>query len=258
MKSEFKGDIIVARSQSLTLTERPVLATSIAVSSLLTNTLGSTILVVSGERGGAGVDTLVACVVALCDAGSHGVQVIELGTSRGYLAKSLGPEEYRFVSVTSTDFVADLITAMAEARAGVPMILSVNAAAFKDFVAIESELLPWIDQAPERYCLFMKLGPRDDTSRAEDYYRHKSGLARVIRCFTAAAPGLRSGDGERQLRHDPDHGVLQIPRLAERLQMAFYDRGERISAAMAEASIGEAALFARAMKMLAAGLEDVL
>lgn len=258
MTIENKGDLVVARPQALVVRGQPQIMNAIAASDLLTNSMGATILVVTGERGGVGVDTLVACIVALCDGADKAVHVVEVGTSRGYLKPSLRPDEYTFVSVADPDFVSNLITALAQAQAGQPVVLSVNAAAWKEFVHIEEELRPWIDQAPERYCVLMKLGPRDETSRAEEHYQRRGGLGRVIRCFTEPPLGLRAAGTQGQLRHDPEGRILQVPRLNERLQAAFYDHGARLSSAMAGATFGEAALFARAMRVFATGLEDVL
>lgn len=229
-----------------------------AASDLLINSITATLLVVTGETGGAGVDTLVGCIVALLDGAGREFRVIELGTTRGYLKGTLKPEEYVFVDVADPDILANLLTAVSEVPIGFPILLNVNAAAWKDFVEIEGDLAPWIERAPERYGVLVKLAEWSEDSRAEAYYRKKGGLGRVIRCFTEPRRGLRAGPGATILRHDPDGGVLQVPRLSERLQQAFYKDKRRLSAALLQASSGEAMLLARALRMLNAGLEDVL
>lgn len=251
-------NLVVAPAQALVVHQRPHLAVTAAASGLLADTLGATILVVTGETGGAGVDTLVGCIVALLDGAGRPFRVIELGTTRGYLKGTLEPHEYSFVDVAGNDFVADLLTAVAEAPAGYPILLSVNAGAWKDFVHVEEELRPWIDQAPERYCVLLKLDEWGSGNRSENHYRKNGGSARLIRCFTEYPRGLRGSTDRPLLRHDPQGGVLQVPRLSDRLQRAFYEDKRRLSSALPEASAGEAILFVRALRAFASGLEDVL
>jgi hypothetical protein len=69
---------------------------------------------------------------------------------------------------------------------------------------------------------------------------------------------LRAGSGTTSMRHDPEGGVLQVPRLGERLQHAFYKDRRRLSSALLEASVGDAIVLARALRVLNGGLEDVL
>jgi hypothetical protein len=192
------------------------------------------------------------------DGAGQAFRVIELGTARGYLKRTLEPREYVFVDVAQPDVVANLLTAVAEAPAGYPILLSVNAGAWKDFVEIEGELKPWIDRAPERYCVLVKLGDWNEDSYAAAHYRKKSGAGRVIQCFTEPQRGLRAGSGTTSMRHDPEGGVLQVPRLGERLQHAFYKDRRRLSSALLEASVGDAIVLARALRVLNGGLEDVL
>ena len=251
-------NLVVARPQALAVPERPNLPVAVAASDLLVNTLATTILVVTGETGGAGVDTLVGCLVALLDGASRPFQVIEVGTRSGYLRNTLHPEEYALANVANPDFVTDFLTAVASAPAGYPIIISVNAAAWKDFVHVEEHLRPWIDQAPERYCVLVKLDEWGEGNRNSNLYRKKGGAGRLICCFTQHPPGLRGGADSSSLRHDPDGGFIQVPQLSRRLQHAFYKEKRRLSSAMREASAGDAMLFASAMRTFASGLEDVL
>lgn len=257
MKTE-KTDLVVGAPRSMAVRQRPNLLVCAAASNLLVDNMNATLLVVTGETGGAGVDTLVGCIVALLDGAEQYVRVIELGTNRGYLKSTLGEGEYAFVDVASPDVVANLLTAMAEVPTGYTILLSVNAAAWKDFVAIEAELAPWIEQAPERYCVLIKLGEWSEDSKAGGYYLKHGGIGRVIRCFTEPQRGLRVRSDAPNLRHDPDAGVLQVPRLGEGLQKAFYGDKRRISSALKDLSAGEAMLIGRALRMLNAGLEEVL
>lgn len=256
--SNEKTDLVVATPRAVVIHDRPQLPVTAAASNLLIDSITATLLVVTGETGGAGVDTLVGCIVALLDGAGRGCRVIELGTTRGYLKGTLEPGEYVFVDVADPDVVANLLTAVSEVPTGYPILLSVNAGAWKDFVEIEGELAPWIERAPERYRVLVKLAEWSEDRRAEAYYRKKGGLGRVIRCFTEPRRGLRAGAGATNMRHDPEGGVLQVPRLGERLQQAFYKDKRRLSSALLEASAGEAMLLARALRLLNAGLEDVL
>lgn len=256
--SNEKTDLVVASPRALVIHERPQLPVTAAASDLLIDSITATLLVVTGESGGAGVDTLVGCIVVLMDGAGRGFRVVELATTRGYLKGTFEPDEYVFIDVADPDVVANLLTAMSEIPTGFPILLSVNAGAWKDFVEIESELVPWIERAPERYRVLVKLAEWSEDSRAEAYYRKKGGLGRVIRCFTEPRRGLRAGAGATNMRHDPEGGVLQVPRLTERLQQAFYKDKRRLSSALLEASAGEAMLLARALRLLNAGLEDVL
>ena len=253
-----KTDLVVAAPRALVLLDRPQLPMTAAASNLLIDSMNATLLVVTGETGGAGVDTLVGCIVALLDGARQGFRVIELGTSRGYLKGTLEPDEYVFVDVANPDVVANLLPAVSEVPTGIPILLSVNAGAWKEFVQVEGELAPWIDRAPERYRVLVKLGEWSEDGRAEAYYRKYGGVGRVIRCFTEPRRGLRASTGATNMRHDPEGGVLQVPRLGERLQQAFYKDKRRLSAALLNASAGEAILIARALRLLNAGLEDVL
>lgn len=253
-----KNDLVVAEPRALVIHARPQLPVTAAASNLLIDSITATLLVVTGESGGAGVDTLVGCIIALLDGAGREFRVIELGTTRGYLKSTLEPKEYVFVDVADPDVVSNLLTAVSEIPIGFPILLSVNAGAWKDFVEIEGELAPWIERAPERYRVLVKLAEWSEDSRAEAYYRKRGGLGRVTRCFTEPRRGLRAGPGTTTLRHDPDGGVLQVPRLSERLQRAFYKDKRRLSSALLEASAGEAMVLARALRLLNAGLEDVL
>lgn len=256
--SNGKTDLVIATPRALIIHERPQLPVTAAASNLLIDSITATLLVVTGESGGVGVDTLVGCIIALLDGAGREFRVIELGTTRGYLKGTLKPEEYVFVDVADPDVVANLLTAMSEIPIGFPILLSVNAGAWKDFVEIEGELTPWIERAPERYRVLVKLAEWSEDSRAEAYYRKKGGPGRVIRCFTEPRRGLRAGAGTTDMRHDPEGGVLQVPRLGERLQQAFYKDKRRLYSALLEASAGEAMLLARALRLLNTGLEDVL
>ena len=256
--SNEKNDLVVATPRALVIHERPQPPMTAAASDLLIDSMNATLLVVTADSGGAGVDSLVGCIVALLDGAGRGFRVIELGTTRGYLKRTLDPDEYVFVDVADSDVVANLLTAVSAVPAGCPILLSVNAGAWKDFVEIEGELAPWIDRAPERYRVLVKLDGWSENSRAEDHYRKKGGLGRVIRCFTEPQRGLRAGASATHMRHDPDGGVLQVPRLGERLKEAFYKDRRRLSSALAHASAGDAMLFSRALRLLNSGLEDVL
>lgn len=256
--SNEKTDVVVATPRALIIHERPQLPMTAAASNLLIDSITATMLVVTGESGGVGVDALVGCIVALLDGAGRGVRVIEIGTTRGYLKGTLDPDEYVFVDVADPDVVANLLTAVSEVPTGYPILLNVNAGAWKDFVEIEGELAPWIERAPERYCVLVKLTEWSEDSRAEVHYRKNGGLGRVIRCFTEPRPGLRAGAGVTNMRHDPEGGVLQVPRLGERLKLAFYKDKRRLSSALLHAPAGDAMLLARALRLLNAGLEDVL
>lgn len=257
MKTE-KTDLVVAAPRAMVVPQRPNLLVAAAASNLLIDKMNATLLVITGETGGAGVDTLVGCIVALLDRAEQYFRVIELGSNRGYLRSTLGEEEYAFVDVARPDIVANLLTAVSEVPTGYTILLSVNAAAWKDFVAIEPELAPWIEQAPERYCVLIKLGEWSDDSKAGGYYLKHGGVGRVIQCFTEPQRGLRVRSDAPNLRHDPDNGFLQVPRLGERLQKAFYGDKRRISSVLQELPAGEAMLVGRSLRMLNAGLEEVL
>lgn len=253
-----QNHLVPAQSRAIAIPDRPRLPVAVPASNLLINTLGTTILVVTGETGGAGVDTLVACLIALLDEANHPVRVVEVGTRRGYLKATLQPEEYAFANVASPDFVADLLNGVAGAPAGYPIIISVNAAAWKDFVYIEEQLEPWIEKAPERYRVLIKLPEWGTSDRTSGLYKKMNGAGRVIRCFTQHPPSLRGAGAAPLLRHDPDNGIVQVPRLSDRLKDAFYNEERRLSSALNEVPIGDAIVFARAMKLFASGLEDVL